>query len=245
MVEAIEPAEIDPTEIQRQASPAGSAWFHAFALALIVDVAAFGFLGRPTEMGVGGGLLILGLVFSRLELFKSVKGFGLEAELLEKKLERAEKVTSEAFATAAQVRELAKALAANAFALTSQIGLWSTMALTERLRVADEIRGALGSMGLSGDEVATLSEPIRHVARHQMARRIQEVGTLGGMGENVNAEFEVLANWEKRFVAPASEFRAIATKHALTGDVLEVIADLEFFDRENKLRRPEMWNFKE
>jgi hypothetical protein len=140
-------------EVEKQAAPTpsskvertGASWFHLFAIALVADIGVFGFLGKAEEMGIGGGLLILGLIFTRLHVFKSFKGFGLEAELQEK-LDRAEKVSSEAYATARQVQELAKALGTNALITLARTGVMASISLTERVFVANQVQTALRSI---------------------------------------------------------------------------------------------------
>jgi len=237
MADQIQKAEQSRVEVVKSAP--GQSWF--FAVALVASLGVFGYRHQPTEMGIAATACCMGLIFANLTLFTRFKGLGIDAELRQA-TEQAQAATQEATATVRQLRELAKALASNAFTITARTGLWGTLPLAKRVAMSDEIRAALATVDFSAEEIDVMSEPVKRIVRHQLARRIQDVSNNSGSPFGVNEEFEPLANFEKGTVAPASQYRAIAQKHNLSSDVFEAITDLEFFERDGKLRRPGLWS---
>ncbi|CAF1850276.1 hypothetical protein [Bacillus subtilis] len=77
-----------------------------FSLILImVPTLIFGFMGKPTEMGIAALTGAVASAFINLEKFSSFKGAGFEAEL-----RKVENVVSEAYATLNNLKQVAKPL---------------------------------------------------------------------------------------------------------------------------------------
>ncbi|MGG1015034.1 hypothetical protein KFF76_09850 [Bacillus subtilis] len=77
-----------------------------FSLILImVPTLIFGFMGKPTEMGIATVTGAVASAFINLEKFSSFKGAGFEAEL-----RKVENVVSEAYATLNNLKQVAKPL---------------------------------------------------------------------------------------------------------------------------------------
>jgi hypothetical protein len=221
---------------ERNAQRADSGWFHALIVALILDVGVFGILGRSKEMSIGGGLLVLGLVFTRFEIFDSFKGFGLEAKMREK-IDQAEKVVSDAYASMEQTRELAKALAKNAFTVIARVGLYAPLTTPERVAAVEELRDGLRVVGISENEIDSLATEADFVLRWRHAIRLE---SLAAPPQAV-AEIGALRDYSTKRLASAAEHMDVVKKYGMTGEAFEAAQDFLHFEREGKLRRPEVW----
>jgi hypothetical protein len=221
--------------------------FYLFGLALLGSIGFFGYRGQATVMGTAGGLLVVGMIFTRLDMFKNFKGFGVQAELREE-LARVEKVSSEAYATAEHVRALAKALSANALASIAGAGLWGGQQATlgQRITLANEILDAIRALGIGESEIAALSIPVQHLVRHRLAQAIKRAAEIAAGTDSValrlklDEEFKSLADYANQFVAPPSQFRRVLSSLEISGAAVEeAIVDYEYFETSGKLRKGE------
>ena len=89
------------------------------------------------------GFAVLCLFYVFLPEFKRFKGFGVEAELLEKKIEEADRLLG-------QLRQLATPMAEMLFTIVARMGRWDSMVpRKDRNRVMEEIEAQLTSIGVS------------------------------------------------------------------------------------------------
>jgi hypothetical protein len=87
------------------------------------------------------------LIFSFLQEFKKFKGFGVEAELLEKKIEEADIVLK-------QIRDLSKPLSELLFTMVARAGRWgSAIPRKDSYRIMKQFESELQEIGLSEEEI--------------------------------------------------------------------------------------------
>jgi hypothetical protein len=126
----------------------------------------------------GAGALCL--VFAFLPEFKRVKGFGLEAELLEKKIEEADKVLKHLRAVSAPISEML-------FTMAARMGRWgSAIPRRDRYRIMKQVEEELTSIGVADHDIdkskrdwnlynmLDLARPIFDGVREKLKTRIAE-----------------------------------------------------------------------
>lgn len=90
---------------------------------------------------------VLCLVFAFLQEFKKFKGFGVEAELLEKKIEEADKVLN-------QLRDLIKPISELLFTMVARGGRWdSAIPKRDSYRLMSQFTAELKALGIGEKEI--------------------------------------------------------------------------------------------
>ena len=106
------------------------------------------YLGKTAGATVTYTAAVLCLVFSFLQEFKKFKGLGIEAELLEKKIEEADKVLS-------QLRDLIKPISELLFTMVARGGRWdSAFPRKDSYRLMMQFEKELRDIGVSEEEIS-------------------------------------------------------------------------------------------
>jgi hypothetical protein len=180
--DAIEPKKAHLVETPRGTTTVGhrtaSGWAKAacvgFGVALLGTlIAGFILPDKSAVVAVAAPVLLAAMGFTRLDLFESFKGGGLELKLRQATAD-AEHATEEAKATLAEVRALGASLARlslNALARANVIGefRWS-----DKIRLRDDLKHQLQKLGVSEDEIDDADMMFREFMRFRLAHRVVE-----------------------------------------------------------------------
>jgi hypothetical protein len=244
---SIEPARHSTAVVQRSKP---SPWFHGFSLALLAAVAWFGFHLRDTwTLSVVAGVSALGMLFARLPEVAEFSLLGIKARMKEATAE-AESAARDAYATAAQVRQLAVVVGRVCGEVVTLTGIHGRYPILKKFEAANELADTLKGLGVSAEEATATVSPIRWLVALQHGARVEDaMKKVAATRERTTAaEFEAaldsedLKDFDTRRVEPPSRYRAFAAQSGLVSDEVEAaLRDYEHYQEHGKLRRPEMW----
>ena len=117
------------------------------ALVLLAAGVALSYLDKTGGATATYAAGILCLVFVYLSQFKRFKGFGMEAELLEKKIEEADEVLR-------RLREITVPIAHMLFSVVARMGRWDSMVpRRQRYEIMEKIEGELQKNGVPKEQL--------------------------------------------------------------------------------------------
>ena len=149
-----------------------------FGVALLASIAAGFVTGSAAVVAVAAPTLLAAMAFTRLELFESFKGGGLELKLREatadakQATENAEHATEEAKATLSEVRALGVSLSRLSLEALARASLLGEFPMSVKLRLRYDLKEQLEKLGVSEAELSDADKTFHLLLRYKVARRI-------------------------------------------------------------------------
>lgn len=219
-------------------------WLRPILIVLVV-VAPTGLslYRRHKEASFALASIIVALVFANLETLSRFSGYGFAIETRE--------ATKQAYAAIDQLRDLAASLARPIVEELSGTGgsggglpvetpsqFFSAGLLSSKLERVEQIRQALEKLGLSKDQIEGAVGAL--YARHRRDEVIRLMTRLlkDNQGNEVVGQLNFFSTeWNRATVETL-----ISKNNLRTDDELrEMILDLDYWDTNRKLRRPQLW----
>ncbi len=201
------------------------------ALYIAIVPLIFGYLGKPTEMGLAAITSCLLFVFLNLEQFQSFKGAGFEATMRE-----VDKVVNEAYATIEKLQDVAAALAEPiVVSITMEGRMLERIRKESKVELIQEIEKSLIGVGVSTDKVANVTKTFYSAVKDDYTRGILSQITQDEdapeplklsakmLNEDLPDDFDIVqylaeSNWQ-----PSDK-------------IAELLKDLKFFKEQHKYR---------
>ncbi len=153
------------------------------SLALMASGIVLSYLDKVGGATVTYAASIFCLIFVYLSQFKRFKGFGVEAELLEKKIEEADE-------TLKRLREITVPIAHMLFSMVARMGLWDSMIpRQQRFEIMEKIENELRSNGVDPAQLEDAKADWHHFNIIDLARPVIN-GTLKHIDEIVKIKRE-------------------------------------------------------
>jgi hypothetical protein len=157
---------------QRTASGWAKAACVGFGVALLGTlIAGFMLPDKSAVVAVAAPVLLAAMGFTRLDLFESFKGGGLELKLRQATAD-AEHATEEAKATLAEVRALGASLARLSLDALARANLLGEFRWSDKIRLRDDLKHQLQKLGVSEDEIDDADRIFRELMRYRLADRV-------------------------------------------------------------------------
>lgn len=202
-------------------------FFFILMLFLIVLISVYlSWIGRNDTSWlilIGSAAMIL---LANLSKLKSIKIYGLEAELRE--------TIHEANLTIDQLKSLAIVLAEPAISLIAASDASIPMPFLYRKNLVDRINFILkNNIEVSEDEIRRMNDVFRCRLRMRHGARI--VANIQDIPLDLHLTFD------GKFALPEHYEKLLADQNMLTNERRELIEDLKYFIEKDELRRPETW----
>ena len=210
-----------------------SAFTEKLIVTMIVVTAVLGVFRGAKEMGIIAGVFIAALFFANLDRFTKFKGAGIEAEL--------RTVVDKAYAAIDQLKELGLSLSAPVVDSLAMSGkLLQYIPLKYKLERVEKIRENLKKLGASDQEIEEACSTIYQRVTSDHLRRV--LYNLKNGNPEKGSLFVGLDDG-KMDDMDATKLATFIVENKLTknAETEELIQDLEFFQKNRKLRREEKW----
>ncbi len=182
---------------------------------------------------IGAGFLLM--AFANLDKFARFKGAGFEAEM--------RSIVREGHVTLEKHRELALNFAAIILSTVSA-GKFTGVNIFQRLDFRRQLVADLERLEVSSESICRATEKFDDYIRHDHALKVV-VPTFSLKDLDDTNKEEIMSLIRDRESIPSSavgNFREVVERAGIElPEVREAIEDLEYYDKEKKLRRPEVW----
>jgi hypothetical protein len=187
----------------------------------------------PAEMTAAGAAIAVALFFANIDKFARFKGGGIEAEM--------RTAVTEAYAAIAQLRELGVALSGPIVDEMAVSGrMLQYLPLKGKLERAAKIEETLRKLGASESEVEEATSTLYYRVINDHIIKI--LYSLKGSNPGKEALFEGLSDGKMNGWDKAKLDKFIKDNNLKTSDdAAELFQDLDFFLKNKRLRREELW----
>lgn len=208
---------------------------------LIVIPTSFGAFGKYKEMGLSIIAVSIALSFNNIDRFVKFKGGGFEAELrIDTAVTNANKASEKAYAALDQVRKLAVALTDATVTTLAVPGPFQYVHLKYKIDQIEHVKSALRGLGLPEKDIEEAVSTFTTRVKSDHIRRI-----LGAINKELPNDKKLFTDsfdidvsaWNMERIKKFLEANSIA----IEGEIKEAIQDLEYYERNGKLRREDMW----
>lgn len=193
----------------------------------------FGFLGKPTEMGLSAVTGCLLLAFLNLEKFESFKGAGFEAKL--------KQAVVDAYATIEKLQKLAASLAEPiVMSITMENRLMQYISMQGKILQIKEIEDSLLKIGVSEEDAKKATSFFFDVIKDDHIKRIlYQIPKEEGAPENFKESAKGLQESRPDEFDIHDFIRG--SQWTPNGETAQLLSDLEYFQTKRKFRRIEKW----
>lgn len=219
------------------------------ALAMVASFAWFGYLRDAVMLATAVTGCLVGLVAVRFAGIKRLKGPGFEVEMHQLAKARAHtvKVTEEAKATLAQVRELGASLARLSLDSLARANLHGEFPWSDKIRLRDNLKHQLKDLGVESTTIDEADGTFQELLRFRFASRVVEAAqevclvTRGGVADDAYMQFQKkmqdVLDFRSLSVPTADHLRVLIGEH-VDDDVEDRLREYEHFLSTGMLPRP-------
>lgn len=199
---------------------------------LVIIPVFFGIKGKSKEMLMSIVAISLAFCFHNIDKFTKIKAGVVEADL--------KTVVNEAYAAISQVRKLALVLSEPIDSSLAVEGFMQYLPLEYKLEEMNHIKSALAELGIPEKDIKErLNELITRVRAEHIKRIIFKLNEVLPDNEKLYSNLDEVNMDEWNTIKIHSFIKENNIKEE--GDLKEAIIDLEYFEKNQKLRRKDIW----
>jgi hypothetical protein len=202
---------------------------------LLGPTLVFGFMGKPTEMGIAAAAGAVAAAFVNIDKMERFKGAGFEAEM--------KHAVEEVYATRDALRQVARPLIAATLQILTKGDRWGGMDPHEKHIFRSDLERLAGDLDLAGD--ATLKAAHEdffhyHIWDHftDFARRVSKIDAIP---TDIRQQLSQLANYSSADLPARERIESILGEHKdkLGQEERELLDDYLYYRDKRSLRRQE------
>lgn len=196
----------------------------------------FGYLGKTTEMA---WTLVFGLLFLAVLNIGTISRFYVKFFGLEAKIERANKVIEKAYATASQVNELAKVMAAFSINSLATANRFTDGSIAEQHILKQRVEEICKSLEIQDPAIDQANALFFQNHVHDHIGAIHHLARKQNQSKEMEDFFAGLAKNPDFSSAKEIEEHLVSLKVEMTPQLKAALADLDYYITNKKLRRPD------
>ena len=189
----------------------------------------FGFLGKPTEMGLIIIASSITAAFINIDKIKKFKGAGFEAEM--------QKVVDEAYASIAQVREITCATAEVSLSHLIESCFWGNLSFNKKLNLHDNLIDKLKNIKATDQQIQNVNKiwnkGILIIYHRGLKNQIKQDFNPS---QEIIDEFDRLQNFELFEIKSLDIHKNFILDKGLINDKIEhLLNDFKYFEQTNEI----------
>jgi len=201
---------------------------------VLVPPLVFGFLGKPTEMGIALAAGALAAVFVNIEQIQRFRGGGVELEM--------KRAVEEAYASIEEVRRLGRVLIEVALRTLTMMNRYGPMDLHQKHALWQDLKRMAGELDLEDDQsLREASEECYRYLAWDLFERFVDQARKDGIPTEVRERLSQMRDCSSADLPGRDQIEAVLGEHLarLNSETLELLEDYLYYRDHRQFRRPE------
>lgn len=190
----------------------------------------FGYIGKPTEMGLAVVSGAVAAAFLNLDKIQRFKGAGFEAEMKE--------TVEEVYATVENLKKIVKPLIISLVTNLTHFGRAGSMTSYKKNELIKELKYIDKSLLNKDAEVDEVLEDFyRYQTWDHLSRLIREVGKEN-LDDEIKNKLNKIRDYDSNDYPSKSDLMKIIGEEKISNNIRELIEDYDFYLKNKEIRRP-------
>jgi DNA-directed RNA polymerase subunit F len=194
----------------------------------------FGFMGKPTEMGIAITAGAVTAAFMNLDKFQKFKGVGFEAEM------KIQKAVDEAYATIDNLKELVSPLIISVIETLTYAGRWGGMDAHQKHKLKNELSKTLDLLSIKSTEVDQAVKIFHRYHTWDHFNKINdEIRNLSDITDESKKELKDIKSYKSDNYPSKENILSILGDFQQSENFNNILDDYDYYLKNKSLRRVE------